>query len=145
MFCKTFLINFNLINKKCLTIWVVCDAECRIITTEPMVLLSLSLSLSLSLFLWDCGWLSPMLGCLVSGSSVWQKVSFQMLEGVFLLLQSTYGQSFTFPCKSRLRNALLHSRSWDRFFVKGTQKEKDSVEPTDSSDSVSISESHPTL
>ena len=40
------------------------------ITTEPMVL---SLSLFLSVLLRDCGWLSPMLRCSVSGCGVWQK------------------------------------------------------------------------
>ena len=34
----TFLINFNLINERCLAIRVVCDAKCHITTTEPMVL-----------------------------------------------------------------------------------------------------------
>ena len=44
----TFLINFNLINERCLAIGVLHthDAECHMITTEPMVLLFLSLSLS---------------------------------------------------------------------------------------------------
>ena len=46
-----------------------------------------------------------------------------------------------FPYKSKLRNALLHSRSLDRFLVKVARKEKDSIEPIDSSDSVSDSES----
>ena len=36
----------------------------------------------------------------------------------FLSLQGTYGQSFAFPYKSKLRDALLHSRSLDRFLVK---------------------------
>ena len=30
--------NFNLINEPCLTVRVVCDAECHVITTEPLVL-----------------------------------------------------------------------------------------------------------
>ena len=55
-----------------------------------------------------------------------------------------YGQSFTFPFKSKLRNVLLHSRSSDRFLVKVAWKEKGPIEPTDSSDSVSDSESRPT-
>ena len=54
----------------------------------------------------------------------------------FLSLQSTYGQSFAFPHKSKLRNALLHSRSLGRFIVKVAGKEKDSIEPIDSSDSI---------
>ena len=37
--------------------------------------------------------------------------------GVFLSLQSTSGPSFAFPSKRELRNALLHSRSSDTFFV----------------------------
>ena len=61
----------------------------------------------------------------------------------FLPFQSKYGQSFAFPYKSKLRNALFHSRSLDRFLVKVAQKEKDSIEPIDSSDSVSDSESCP--
>ena len=64
--------------------------------------------------------------------------------GVFLSLQSTYGQAFAFPYKSELRKALLHSRSLDRFLVKVALKEKDSIEPIDSSDSISYSERHPT-
>ena len=107
---QTFLITFNLIKKQCLAIWVVCDIEHYIITTE-MVLLSLSLQ--------DCGWSSPMLRCSVSGHGVWQKpVIFQNIGRCpqlalvyFLSLQSTHGQSFAFPDKSKLRNALLHSRS----------------------------------
>ena len=67
---QTFLINFNLINERCLAIRVVRDAECHMITTEPMVL---SLSLSLSPSLRVCGWSSPMLGCSVSGHGVWQR------------------------------------------------------------------------
>ena len=43
---QTFLINFHLINERCLTIRVVRDAEHHMITTESMVLLSLSLSLA---------------------------------------------------------------------------------------------------
>ena len=35
---QTFLINFNLINERCLAIWVVCYAKCQVIITEPMVL-----------------------------------------------------------------------------------------------------------
>ena len=81
---------------------------------------SLSVSFSLSLLLWDCGWLSPMLGCSISavvfGRNQW---FFRKLEGVhnwlaqvyFLSLQSTYGQSFSFPCKGKLGNALLLARS----------------------------------
>ena len=118
---QTFLINFNLINEWCLGIRVVHDAEYHVITSEPMVL-SLSLSsllLSLSFFLQDSGWSFPMLKCLVSGHSVWQKwVIFQnvgrcpqLALEYFLSLQSTYGQSFAFPYKAKLRNALLHSRS----------------------------------
>ena len=80
-------------------------------TTEPMVLLSLSLQ--------DCGRSSPRLGCSVSGCGVWQKsVIFQHVGRCpqlalvsFLSLQSTCGQSFAFPSKSELRNALLHSSS----------------------------------
>ena len=34
---QTFIINFNLINEQCLAIWVVHDAECHTIMTEPMV------------------------------------------------------------------------------------------------------------
>ena len=57
--------------------------------------------------------------CSVSGCGVWQKsVVFQNVGRCpqlalvyFLSLQSTYGQSFSFPYKSKLRNALLHSRS----------------------------------
>ena len=87
--------------------------------------------------------------CLVSGQGVWQKsVIFQNIERCpqlalmyFLSLESTYGRSFAFPCKSRLRNALLHSRSLDKFLVKISQKRKDPIEPIDSSDSVSDSES----
>ena len=62
----------------------------------------------------------------------------------FLSLQSTNGQSFVFPYKSKLRNTLLHSRSLDRFLVKVAQKEKDSIEPRDSRDSVSDIENRPT-
>ena len=35
---QTFLLNFNLINERCLAIRVVHDAEHHMITTEPMVL-----------------------------------------------------------------------------------------------------------
>ena len=35
---QTFLINFNLINERCLAIRVVRDAEYHVITTEPTVL-----------------------------------------------------------------------------------------------------------
>ena len=35
----------------------------------------------------------------------------QLILVYFLSLQSAYGQSFAFPSKSELRNALLHSRS----------------------------------
>ena len=35
---QTFLIKFNLINERCFAIQVVCDAECHMITTEPVVL-----------------------------------------------------------------------------------------------------------
>ena len=35
---QTFLINFNLINERCLAIRAVYDAKCHMIKTEPMVL-----------------------------------------------------------------------------------------------------------
>ena len=35
---QTFLIKFNLINELCLAVRVGSDAECHMITTEPMVL-----------------------------------------------------------------------------------------------------------
>lgn len=35
---QTSLIDFNLINEPCLAIQVVRDAECHVITTEPVVL-----------------------------------------------------------------------------------------------------------
>ena len=93
-----------------------------------------------------------MLKCSVSGLGVWQKsVIFQNAgrmptagTSVFLSLQSAYGQSFVFPYKSELRKALLHSRSLDRLLFKEARKEKDSTEPIDSSDSVSVSENCPT-
>ena len=47
---QTFLIHLNLINERCLAIRVGRDAECHMITTEPMVLLSLSLSLTVGLW-----------------------------------------------------------------------------------------------
>ena len=56
---QTFLINFNLMNKLFLAIQVVRDAEYHMITTEPMVPLSLSLSLSLS----RCGIVGDHLPC----------------------------------------------------------------------------------
>ena len=62
----------------------------------------------------------------------------------FLSLQSTYGQFVAFPYKSKLKNALLPSRPLDRFLVKVARKEKDSIEPIESSDSVGDSESRPT-
>ena len=83
------------------------------ITTEPMVLLSLSLSLR------DRGWSSPMLGCSVSGFGVWQKsVIFQnvgrcpQLALVYFLVTSKHLWTvLCFPYNSKPRNALLHSRS----------------------------------
>ena len=80
---------------------------------------SLSLSLYLSLSPQDCGWSSPMLGCSVLGHGVWQKSVIlqnigrgpQVALVYFLSLQSTCEQSFAFPNKSKLRNALLHSTS----------------------------------
>ena len=102
--------NFNLINERCLAMQVVHDTECHIITTESVVLsLSLSLSLSLTRGLWviiSHAWIY-----------VWQKsVIFQNVGRCPQLaleyvgsLQSTYGQPFAFPRKSKLRNASLHS------------------------------------
>ena len=72
-----------------------------------------------------CGIVEDPLPHLVSGQAtvlghgIWQKsVIFQNIGRCpqlalvyFLSLQSTYGQSFAFPDKSKLRNALLHSRS----------------------------------
>ena len=80
---------------------------------------SLSLSLSLNLSLQGCGQSFPMLRWSVSGCVVWQKsVIFQNVGRCpqlalvyFLAVQCTYGQFFAFPLKSKLRNALLHSRS----------------------------------
>ena len=70
-------------------------------------------SLSLPLSLQDCGVWSHVA---VSGRSVWQKFLHvgrcpQLALVCFLPLQSTSGQSLAFPNKSKLRNALLHSRS----------------------------------
>ena len=138
---QTFLINFNLINERYLAIRVVRDAKCHMITISRWSPRSL----------WDCGWLAPVPVCLVSGHGVWQKsVNFQNVGRCpqlalvyFLSLQNLCRQSFAFPYKSNLRNALLHSRSLDRLLVKVAQKEKHSIEPTDSSDSIGDSESHP--
>ena len=126
----------------------------------------------------DC---APMLGCSVSCWGVWQKSVIlknvgrcpQLALVYFLSLQSTYGQSFAFSYKRKLRNALLHSRSGclqiemlssaallpvtlntvdDKSILictvvsiyNGPHAEKDSVEPRDSSDSISDGESRPT-
>ena len=105
---QTFLINFNLINEWGLAIWVGPDTKCHMITTGLMVL---SFSLSLSVCLQDCGWSFPMLRCLVSGCGVWQKsVIFQNPQLALAYLLSLQ-RTFAFPYKSKLRNALLHSRS----------------------------------
>ena len=89
----------------------------------------------------------PVLGCSVSVRGVWQDMGRcpQKALVYFLSLHSTYGQCFAFPYKSKLGNALLHSRSLDRFLVKVARKEKDSIEPIDSRDAISNGESHPTL
>ena len=47
-----------------------------------------------------------------TGTSVFLFVCGFLFVCLFVLsLQSTYGKSFAFPCKSKLRKALLHSRS----------------------------------
>ena len=119
------------------------EAKRHMITTEPIVLFFSH---------WGLWVIISHARMLVSGHGVWQKtVNFQnigkcpqLAQLCLLSLQSTYGQSFAFPYKSKVRNTLLHSRSLDRFLVKVARKEKASMEPTDSSDSVSGSESRPT-
>ena len=81
------------------------------ITTEPMVLIFLSC----------CGIMGDRLPC--SDAYLWPRYLAEINDFseccnvpttgtsvFFLLLQSTYGQSFAFPYKSNVRNALLHSR-----------------------------------
>ena len=94
---QTFLINFNLINERCLAIRVVRDTERHMVTTEPMFLLSLlCLCLSLAAGLWaivsHAQIFSVGLGCLAEisdFSECWKVPTTD--TSVFLSLKSTYG------------------------------------------------------
>ena len=81
------------------------------ITTGPMGLLS-SLSHS-SIVIVSHAWMLGLRGNIWKKSMIFQNVGRcpQLALVYFLSLQSTYGQSFAFPFKSKLGNALLHSRS----------------------------------
>ena len=63
---QTFLINFNLINERCLAIRVVCDAKCHMIIIEIIALLSLSCCMIVGDHLpWPDAWFQAM---------AWQKL-----------------------------------------------------------------------
>ena len=104
---QTFLIGFNLINKRCLAIRGVHDLEWHMITTEPMVLLSLSLTAGLWVVISHARMLGlrPQHLAEISDFSGRWKVP-TTGTSVFLSLQSTYRQSFAFPDKTKARNKL---------------------------------------
>ena len=105
---QTFLINFSLIDEWYLTIQVVRDAECHMITTEPMVPLSFFLAMGLWVMV-SHAWMLSLRPWYLEKSLIFQNVERcpQLTLVYFLSLQSTYGQSSAFPSKSKLRNALF--------------------------------------